>query len=66
MKAAAIIFMILLSLMPAYLLYNYLQKAMRPRESMQRFLGWMLTVFLLVFLYTFLVVFVIKMIFQGP
>jgi hypothetical protein len=63
LKAAAIISIILLSLIPMYMLYNYLQKVMRPRESMRQFLLWMLTVLLMVFIYTFLVVFVVRLLF---
>ena len=65
LKAFAILGIIVLSLIPVYLLYKYLQRVMRPRESMRRFLFWLLTVFLLIFAYTFVIVLLIKMIFPG-
>jgi uncharacterized membrane protein len=64
-KAIAILGIIILSLLPVYLLYKYLQKVMRPRESMQRFLLWMLTMLLVIFGYTFLLVLIIKLLFPG-
>jgi|CXWL01.1.fsa_nt_gi RsiW-degrading membrane proteinase PrsW (M82 family) len=63
LKAAAILLIIVFSLIPGYLVYKYLQKAMRPRESMRRFIIWLLAAFALIFAYTFLVVFAIKMLF---
>ena len=63
LKSIAILFIIILSLLPAYWLYKKLQMAMRPKESMTRFLFWLVTVFALIFAYTFLVVFVIRMLF---
>jgi cytochrome c-type biogenesis protein CcmH/NrfF len=64
-KAIAILGIIILSLLPVYLLYKYLQKVMKPRESMQRFLLWMLTMLLVIFGYTFLLVLIIKLLFPG-
>jgi hypothetical protein len=65
LKAAAVMGIILVSLIPAYLLYKYLQQKMRPRESGQRFLLWLLASFVLIFGYTFLVVLLIKLLFPG-
>ena len=64
-KATIIVLLIIASLLPAYLLYQYLAKKMRPRESGSRFLAWMVTVFAIIFAYTFLVVFIIRLIFPG-
>ena len=63
LKSIGILFFIILSLLPVYLLYKYLQRVMRPKESMLRFLFWLITIFALIFTYTFLVVFIIKMLF---
>ncbi len=63
LKSIAILFIIILSLLPAYWLYKKLQLVTRPKESMTRFLFWLVTVFALIFAYTFLVVFVIRMLF---
>ncbi|MEI2738748.1 MAG: hypothetical protein V9F01_08180 [Chitinophagaceae bacterium] len=65
LKAVAILLIIVFSLMPMYMLYQYLQRIMLPRKSMRRFLLWMLAVFVLIFVYTFLLVFSIKMLFPG-
>lgn len=65
LKAISILLIIFFSLLPVYWLYKYLQKTMRPRESMRRFHCWLLVNFMLIFAYTFLLVFVIKMLFPG-
>ncbi|MEQ1677805.1 MAG: hypothetical protein ABL876_13935 [Chitinophagaceae bacterium] len=64
-KAVIIVLLIILSLLPVYMLYKYLEKVMRPKESVLRFLGWMVAVLALIFVYTFLVVFVIQLVFPG-
>jgi hypothetical protein len=64
-KAIAILGIILLSLFPVYILYKYLQKVMRPSESMQKFLLWVLTMLFIIFGYTFLLVLIIKLLFPG-
>jgi hypothetical protein len=64
-KAVAILLIIIFSLIPVYLLYKYLQKIMRPKESMGLFIFWLLTNFVLIFGYTFLVVFFIRLLFPG-
>ncbi|MEO7924138.1 MAG: hypothetical protein ABIR30_10695 [Chitinophagaceae bacterium] len=65
LKALVIFFLILLSLVPVYLFYKWLEKRIQPRESPQRFLGWLLSVLALIFVYTFLVVLVIRILFPG-
>jgi hypothetical protein len=62
-KSLAILFIILVSLIPIYLFNKYLQKKIRPRESPGRLFLYLLSGFLLVFAFTFLVVLVIKKIF---
>lgn len=54
---------IFLSLLPVYSIYRFLQRVMRPKESLQRFFLYLLVVFLLIFGYTFLLVFVIRLLF---
>jgi hypothetical protein len=64
-KSIAILGIIILSLLPVYLLYKYLQQVIRPKESMRRFMQWMLIMFIIIFAYTFLLVFVIRLLFPG-
>ena len=65
LKAVAILLLIIFSLIPVYMLYKYLEKTMRPRESMKKFIFWLVTELALVFAYTFLLVFIIRMLFPG-
>jgi len=65
LKAITILLIIVLSLVPVYLLNKYMQKNIRPRESLSRLFLYMLSGFLLVFAYTFLVVFIIKKLFPD-
>jgi ATP/ADP translocase len=65
LKALAILFIILASLIPVYVFNKYLQQKIRPRASMGRLFLYMLSGFLLVFAYTFLVVFMIKKLFPN-
>jgi hypothetical protein len=65
LKAFAILAIILFSLFPVYLLYRYLQKIIRPQESMKRFILCLLAVFTLIFVYSFSLVFIIKIMFPG-
>jgi hypothetical protein len=65
LKALAILFIILFSLIPVYLFNKYLQKIIKPRESLARLFLYLFSGFLLVFVYTFLVVLVIKKLFPG-
>jgi hypothetical protein len=65
LKALAILAIIIVSLIPVYLLYGYMQKMIRPKDSMGRLFLYLLAGFFLVFVYTFLVVFIIKKLFPG-
>jgi len=65
LKALVILFIILASLIPVYLVNRYLQKAIRPKESLGRLFLYLLSGFLVVFIYTFLVVLTIKKLFPG-
>lgn len=56
---------IVLSLIPVYIVYKYLQQVMKPKESMQNFFFYLCAVLALVFAYTFLLVFIIKMLFPA-
>jgi len=62
-KAVVILLIILVSLIPAYSINKYLQKTLRPGESLSKLLFYLLTSMLLVFIYSFLLVFIIKSIF---
>ena len=64
-KVIASLVIIILSMIPAYLLYTYIQRVMRPKESFRQFLLWMFTVLTLIFLYTFLLVLLIGLLFPG-
>jgi hypothetical protein len=63
LKAIAISGIIFCSLIPVYLLYKYLQKKIRPKESMGRLFLYLFAGFAMVFVYTFIIVFIIKKIF---
>jgi hypothetical protein len=65
LKALAILFIILVSLIPVYLFNKYLQKKIRPRESLGRLFLYMLSGILIIFTYTFVVVFIIGKLFPG-
>jgi hypothetical protein len=65
LKALVILFIILASLIPVYLVNRYFQKAIRPKESLGRLFLYLLSGFLVVFIYTFLVVLAIKKLFPG-
>lgn len=58
-----IILFLLLSLLPAYSLNQWLQKKIQPRKSFGRFLLYIFTAFVLVFVYTFVVVWCIGKLF---
>jgi len=64
-KALIILLLILGSLIPAYLLNKFLQKIIKPRQSLSRLLLYLLSGMLLVFFYTLLLVFIIKLIFPS-
>ena len=59
-KAIVILLIILISLIPLYSINKYLQKFLRPRESLARLFSYLLSGMLLVFLYTMLLVLLIK------
>jgi len=63
LKSLIGLLIIIISLIPLYAVMNYLQKVMRPKESIRKFIFWLLTVLALIFIYTFLIVFVIKLLF---
>ena len=63
LKALATLAIIIVSLIPVYLLYKYMQKVLRPGESAGRLFLYLFAGFALVFVYTFLLVFIIKEIF---
>jgi len=65
LKALAILAIIIVSLIPVYSLYKYMQKMIRPKDSAGRLFLYLFAGFALVFVYTFLVVFIIKKIFPG-
>jgi hypothetical protein len=65
LKALAILFIILISLFPVYLLNKYLQKIIRPGESLGRLFFYMISGFALVFVYSFLIVLLIKKLFPA-
>jgi hypothetical protein len=65
LKSVVILFIILISLIPVYLFNKYLQKKLRPRESMGRLFLYMFSGFTIIFGYTFLLVWVIKKLFPG-
>jgi hypothetical protein len=62
-KAIVILLIILAFLIPLYSLNTYLQKFLRPRESLARLFSYLLSAMLLVFLYTMLLVLLIKWMF---
>jgi len=64
-KAIVILFIILLSLIPVYSINKYLQKILRPRESLVRLFFYLLTGMVLVFLYTLILVLLIKWVFPD-
>ena len=64
-KAIVILLIILASLLPVYAINKYLQKILRPRESLARLFSYLLGGMLLVFVYTLLLVLLIKWIFPN-
>jgi len=64
-KSLVILLIIIVSLIPAYLINKYLQKIIRPRESLSRLFLYLFCGLILVFIYTFLLVFLIKKLFPG-
>jgi uncharacterized membrane protein YidH (DUF202 family) len=64
-RSLLIVALIVISLLPLYLLYKWLEVKMNPRQSLQRFFGFTAVMFVVVFVYTFLLVFCIRLIFPG-
>jgi hypothetical protein len=64
-KAIAILFIILLALIPAYTLNQYLQKKIKPRESLGRLFLYLFSGMLTVFVFVLVLVFLIKLVFPG-
>ena len=64
-KGLLIIFIILVSLLPAYAASKALERMLRPRESAGRLLLFLLLALALVFVYTILLGLVIRWIFPG-
>jgi len=63
LKSLIVLLIIVISLIPLNAAIRYLQRVMRPKESMRNFLFGLLTVLALIFIYTFLIVFGIKLLF---
>ena len=64
-KAIVIVVIILIALVPVYSINKYLQKILRPRQSLTRLFSYLLSGMLLVFLYTLLLVLLIKWVFPS-
>lgn len=62
-KAIVILVIIFVSLIPAYSLNKYLQRTIKPRESLGRLFFYLFSGMMLVFVYTLLLVLLIKFIF---
>lgn len=56
LRSLTILVILLLSLLPAYTISQYLQRAMRPRQSAARLVLFLLTNFVLVLVYTMFIV----------
>jgi hypothetical protein len=61
-----IIFILILSLIPAFYLNRWLQARIQPRQSLPRLFFYILSCFALVFVYSFILVSVISMLFPVP
>lgn len=64
-KTVLILFIVLVSLFPAYVFNKYLQKIIQPRKSFVRLILYLFSGFTFIFIYTFLLVLAIKTIFPG-
>ena len=60
----AILFIILVSLIPVYAVIKYLQKIIRPRQSFGRLLLYICSAMAVIFIFTFGVVFIIRKLFK--
>ncbi|MCX6315738.1 MAG: hypothetical protein NTW29_00490 [Bacteroidetes bacterium] len=65
-KKVAILLILLLLMVPAYAMLQYLQRTLRPRESGRQFLLWLVCSLLFVFVFTFAAVFIIRLLFPLP
>jgi hypothetical protein len=65
-KGVLIVLLVMLSLIPAWYINQWLQKIIQPRRHFGLFLLYMLTCFALVFGYTFLVTTLIFKLFPLP
>jgi hypothetical protein len=65
LKAFAIVAIIILSLIPLYILYKYIERKIQPRESFRNFGVWLIAVMVLIFAFSFLLVFIIRTLFPG-
>ncbi|MET0391788.1 MAG: hypothetical protein ABW019_01550 [Chitinophagaceae bacterium] len=63
LKALAILLVIAASLVPVYAVLSWLQKAIRPRESMSRLFAYLLAALCIIFASVFLVVWIVKALF---
>jgi hypothetical protein len=62
-KTILVLFFILLALIPAYILNQFLQKVIRPRESLGRLFLYLISGVLTVFVFVAVLVFLIKLLF---
>lgn len=65
LRSILVLLVIIVSLIPVYLVNRYLQKIIRPRQSMGRLLLYVLCAFLIIFIYTTLVVLLVKKLFVA-
>jgi hypothetical protein len=63
--AVIILFIILVALVPAYSLNNYLQKIIQPRKSLGRLFLYLFSGMLVVFVFVLIVVLLIRLVFPG-
>jgi hypothetical protein len=65
-RSLVILFILLISLAPAFYVNRVLQKKINPRRSLGRLLAYMLSALFFVFIYTFLMVMLILHLFPVP
>jgi len=63
LKAIIILLIITCSIIPLYFFYKYIQRIIRPKESMGRLFLYLMSGFALVFIYSFLIGLLVKMLF---
>jgi len=64
-KAIIILFIILLALIPVYGLNQWLQKKIKPRESLSRLFLYLFSGMFTVFVFVLVLVFLIRLVFPG-